>query len=234
MDFTFDITENDEDFGESKTDVLKFLKAIGVDTRFISYTPYKIYINNLRFSKFSRTKETTFKKHYPSIEVLRSSLFQKICSKSSRVLANNIKPKQKILIPKEDDSLNNLLFIIMEPYTRKYGINLTFDKDEKDIDLIAYNIILDEEVNHIFSDIFSGEGINFNRKDKKGIYPLINIPKDWLNSFLEFENLKIIKNKKDSDEVAESFMEFLSDIAPQFKDNVLKSEEYIEKNLKIK
>ncbi|MDL2246154.1 ATPase [Methanobrevibacter sp. OttesenSCG-928-K11] len=234
MDFIFDIVPENESFKESKKDILKFLKAIGVDTRFISYTSSKIYINNLRFSKFSRTKEKTFKKHYPNIEVLRSSLFQKICSKSSKVLANHIKPKQKILLPNKDDSINNLLFIIMEPYTRKYGVELSFDKNEKGIDLIAYNLILDEEVNHIFSEIFTGKGIDFNRKDKKGIYPFINIPRDWINSFLEFENLKTIKNKNDSDDVAESFMEFLSNVVPQFKDNVLKSEEFIEENLKIK
>ena len=57
MDLMFDISglaQDKEEFSTSKKDVLKFLKIIGVDTRFISYTPQKIYINNLRFSKFSR------------------------------------------------------------------------------------------------------------------------------------------------------------------------------------
>ena len=44
----------DESFTDSKKDILKFLKIIGVDSRFVSYTPSKLYINNLRFSKFSR------------------------------------------------------------------------------------------------------------------------------------------------------------------------------------
>lgn len=50
MDLMFDIsglTSDEEKFSNSKNDVLKFLKIIGVDTRFISYTPEKIYINNL-------------------------------------------------------------------------------------------------------------------------------------------------------------------------------------------
>ena len=84
MDLIFDIsglTDEKEEFTSSKKDVLKFLKIIGVDTRFISYTPEKIYINNLRFSKFSRTREKTLKKQYPEIEVVRNSLFQKITSK---------------------------------------------------------------------------------------------------------------------------------------------------------
>ncbi len=55
MDFIFDLVNVDaeDEFTHSKDDVLKFLKIIGVDTRFVSYTPKKIYINNLRFSKFS-------------------------------------------------------------------------------------------------------------------------------------------------------------------------------------
>ena len=83
MDLIFDIsglTCEEEEFGSSKRDVLKFLKMIGVDTRFISYTPDKVYINNLRFSKFSRKREATFKKQYPKIEVVRNKLFQKICA----------------------------------------------------------------------------------------------------------------------------------------------------------
>ena len=70
MDFMFDIsglTSDEEEFGSSKKDVLKYLKIIGVDTRFISYTPDKVYINNLRFSKFSRTREKTFNNQYPDI-----------------------------------------------------------------------------------------------------------------------------------------------------------------------
>lgn len=85
----------DESFTDSKKDILKFLKIIGVDSRFVSYTPSKLYINNLRFSKFSRKREKTFYHQYPQIEVVRSSLFQKICSKSSKILAN-IKPNSKI------------------------------------------------------------------------------------------------------------------------------------------
>lgn len=52
--FNFAIERDEDEFTTSKKDVLKFLKIIGVDTRFDSYTAEKIYINNLRFSKFSR------------------------------------------------------------------------------------------------------------------------------------------------------------------------------------
>ncbi len=212
-----------EEFSTSKRDVLKFLKIIGVDTRFISYTPEKIYINNLRFSKFSRKREDTFNNQYPEIEVVRSSLFQKICSKSSKVLALEIKPNSVILMPED----NFIIDVLMEPYTRKYGVKLVH---EGDYDLIVNPTILDDEVNGIFSTIFSGEGLNFTKKSNE-IYPLINVPLDWINSFLEMDGRKIIKNEN-SDELATSFMEFLEDVAPQYRENVLKASEYIEKKIR--
>lgn len=222
MDLIFDLADSNEDhFTDSKKDVLKFLKIIGVDTRFISYTPDKIYINNLRFSKFSRTREKTFYKQYPDIEVIRSSLFQKICSKSSKVLANSIKPNDVILLPKEE---NKLIEIILEPYTRKYGVKLVHEGKH---DLAVNPIILDEKVNDIFSDIFSGIGLNFTEKENE-IYPLINVEKNWIDSFLEIENKEEEKN------LASHFMKFLEDVAPQYRENVLKAYEYIEKELKTK
>ena len=169
MDLIFDIgnlANEEENFSDSKKDVLKFLKIIGVDTRFISYTPQKIYINNLRFSKFSRAREATFNKQYPKIKVVRSSLFQKICSKSSKHLSSKIKPNSRILMPED----NYMVELILEPYTRKYGVELVY---EGDYDLIVNPTVLDDEVNNIFESIFKGDGLNFNKKDNE-IYPLGN------------------------------------------------------------
>ena len=170
----FDMVSNNEEesFTDSKKDVLKFLKIIGVDSRFVSYTPSKLYINNLRFSKFSRKREKTFYHQYPQIEVVRSTLFQKICSKSSKILAN-IKPNSKILISDEDTSLNKLVEIILEPYTRKYGVKLVYSGD---YDYVVNPLIQDDEVNEIFASLFKGEGINFNKEDNE-LYPLRNIEK---------------------------------------------------------
>ena len=224
MDLIFDISkltsENDE-FSDSKKDVLKYLKIIGVDTRFISYTPKKIYINNLRFSKFSRKRQETFNHQYPNIEVVRNSLFQKICSKSAKSLAS-IKPNSKILISEK----NFILEVILEPYTRKYGVKLV---REGGYDLIANPIILDDEVNRIFSDIFSGEGLEFRKKSNE-IYPLINVPLDWINSFLEMDGQLKIENKNNN-QLSSSFMEFLEDVAPQYRENVLKASDFIESKL---
>lgn len=225
MDFMFDIsglTSNDEEFSTSKKDVLKFLKIIGVDTRFISYTPEKIYINNLRFSKFSRTREATFNKQYSEIEVVRNKLFQKICSKSSKVLSDEIKPNSRILMPED----NFIIELIMEPYTRKYGVELIY---EGEYDLKVNPLVLDDEVNNIFEGIFSGEGLNITKRDDE-IFPLINVSFDWINSFLEMDGQDILE-KQNKNELANSFSEFLDDVAPQYRENVLKASEYIEAKL---
>ncbi|MDO5832039.1 ATPase [Methanobrevibacter sp.] len=225
MDLMFDVSgfNNDkEEFSNSKKDVLKFLKIIGVDTRFISYTPQKIYINNLRFSKFSRTREATFMKQYPEIEVVRNKLFQKICSKSSKHLALEIKPNSSVLMPKD----NFIVELLMEPYTRKYGVKLVY---EGEYDLKVNPLILDDQVNDIFEGIFSGNGLNYS-KNPDEIYPLINVPLDWINSFLEMDGKDIFENKN-KNELANSFSEFLEDVAPQYRENVVKAAEFIENKL---
>ena len=225
MDLMFDVSglnEEKEEFSNSKKDVLKFLKIIGVDSLFVSYTPEKIYINNLRFSKFSRKRQATFNKQYPEIEVVRSSLFQKICSKSSKHLALEIQPNSVVLMPKD----NFIVELIMEPYTRKYGAKLVYDGD---YDLLVNPLILNDQVNDIFEGIFNGEGLNF-KMDSNEIYPLINVPLEWINSFLEMDGQKLIENKN-KNELATSFSEFLEDVTPQYKENVVKAAEFIEKKL---
>ncbi len=217
----FDISglaSEEDKFSSSKKDVLKYLKIIGVDTRFISYTPKKIYINNLRFSKFSRTREATFNKQYGEIEVVRNKLFQKICAKSSKVLSLEIKPNSRILMPED----NFIIELLLEPYTRKYGVELVY---EGEYDLKVNPIILDDQVNNIFEGIFNGEGLNYNQ-DENEIYPLINVSLDWINSFLKMDNQEIIE-KQNKNELANSFSEFLDDVAPQYKENVLSASEYI-------
>lgn len=215
-------TAEEDKFSTSKKDVLKFLKIIGVDTRFISYTPQKIYINNLRFSKFSRTREATFNKQYPEIEIVRNKLFQKICSKSSKVLSLEIEPNSRILMPED----NFIIELIMEPYTRKYGVNLVY---EGEYDYKVNPLILDDEVNNIFEGIFKGEGLNYTRRDNE-IYPLINVSFDWINSFLQMDGQDIME-RENNDDLANSFSEFLEDVAPQYRENVVKAAEYIEKKL---
>ncbi|WP_295610498.1 ATPase [uncultured Methanobrevibacter sp.] len=225
MDLMFDISglaSDEDEFSNSKKDVLKFLKIIGVDTRFISYTPQKIYINSLRFSKFSRTRQKTFNKQYPEIEVVRNKLFQKICSKSARNLTLEIKPNSTVLMPED----NFICELLMEPYTRKYGVKLVY---EGDYDLKVNPLILDDKVNTIFEGIFAGEGLNLIDTENE-IYPLANVSLDWINSFLKMDGQNLIEGEN-KDDLANSFSEFLEDVAPQFRENVISASEFInEKN----
>jgi hypothetical protein len=228
MDLMFDISglaSEEEKFSTSKKDVLKYLKIIGVDTRFISYTPQKIYINSLRFSKFSRAREKTFYKQYPDIEIVRNSLFQKICSRSAKLLTLEIKPNSTILMPEN----NFLCELLLEPYTRKYGVKLVY---EGDYDLKVNPLILDDKVNSIFEGIFNGEGLNLVN-DENEIYPLANVSLEWINSFLEMDGQELIEKENDND-LANSFSEFLEDVAPQFRENVVSASEFIEIKLKNK
>ena len=221
MDLMFNmaaLAPQEEEFNSSKKDVLKYLKIIGVDTRYISYTPEKIYINNLRFSKFSRKRQATFNRQYPEIEVVRNKLFQKICSKSARHLALEAKPNSRILMPED----NYLVELLMEPYTRKYGVGLVYDGE---YDLRVNPIILDDEVNNIFEGLFNGEGLNYDKRDDE-IYPLVNVSLDWINSFLEMDGQELL-DCENKNELALSFSEFLEDVAPQYKENVLNASEFV-------
>ncbi|WP_405290721.1 ATPase [Methanobrevibacter sp.] len=226
MDLMFDISglaSDEDEFSTSKKDVLKFLKIIGVDTRFISYTPQKIYINSLRFSRFSRTREQTFNKQYPEIKVVRNTLFQKICSKSAKNLTLEIKPNSTILVPED----NFICELLLEPYTRKYGVKLVY---EGEYDLKVNPLILDDKVNTIFEGIFAGEGLNLIDSENE-IYPLANVSLDWINSFLEMDGQELIEGEN-KDDLAILFSEFLEDVAPQFRENVVSASEFIDKKNK--
>ena len=248
----FVLRDDEKQLSNSKKDVLKFLKQIGVDSRFVSYIDdngeVKLYIENLRFSKFSRKRTETFNKHYPNIEVVRSSLFQKISTRASKTLAESLNPKETILIPKLDNEYNKFLYILIEPYSRKYGIDfIEYDEnvDFDNIDSIISPLNLNQEVNHILNDIFDGKGIDWEKKLKdtymeynirekydyiRVVFPLINVPEEWINDFLGIETE--YKIDYDNQDIGESFMGFLSEVNPQFKENVLAASSFLETHQK--
>lgn len=265
-----------------KKEVLKLLKIIGIDTRFISYSENAIFINDQRFSKFSKKRQEIFKKYYPEMDIISSGSFQKICIRASKVLSEEVSPKDKILLLKSENDVDELLKIVLEPYSRKYGVSIiesnirSLDVDyianndielniDEDINLIAISLTLDEKVEDILSNIFSGNGIGdiSTKKNKrfKFIYPFINISNNLIDSFnkkiqedfinsrnnndSKFKNNCVnnnnknnktenYENKNESSIIAESFMEFLEDIIPQYKENLLKSTIFIENELNNK
>ena len=219
--FDLNIPEEKEEYKNSKSDILRFLKDIGVDTRYVSIWENKIYINNLRFSKFSKRRQNNFELKFKSQKVIRSSLFQEIATNASRELSKTIKPKMKILIKKD---VNPLINILLEPYTRKYGVKLVLDENEE-YDVIASKLTLDMKIHLICNNIFKGTGINYPVFDKNFIYPLIKVTNKQINDFL---GGKILEEKYN--DISGEFIEFLDETVTQYKFNILKSVEYLEEN----
>ena len=82
-------------------DVTRFLSRIGVDTRFLSIFEGNIYINNQRFSRFTSKRQELFTKNFSNFTIHKSKVFQKICTRASRVLSKTLKPGEKIFIPEK-------------------------------------------------------------------------------------------------------------------------------------
>lgn len=211
-------------------EVAKSLQKIGVDTRFVSITGKNVLINNLKFSRFSRKKEELFKKDFPKMDVIRSKIFQKICMRASRNLAHCLRPKEKIFLIKNSNPLNYALYVILEPYQRKYGIELIFgdsipESRDLNIDLIAMPITLDDETENILNLMLDGKKIELisskeHYNNIKLIYPLINIPKSWIHSWMGIE----LDNKSDQNyESTEDLLKFLETIIPDVRENLVKS-----------
>jgi hypothetical protein len=223
---------------EPNREIVKFLQIIGVDTRFVSILGGHIFVNNQRFSKFSNKRQETFIRKFPDYSINRSKIFQKICTRASRVLANALKPGEKIFIYNNDECSKFILDVIMEPYTRKYGIKLvhgsTIDDALKfDVDSIVTPLTLDNEVESILGNILNGEKIEvYNLKNRydpendfKLIYPLLNIPRSWIGLWLG--KLGYEYNYTVNDSYAVDLMEFFEGFIPDVRENMLKSALYL-------
>ena len=183
--------------------IIKTLNKIGVDTRFISLYENTIYINNLKFSKFSRKKEEEFHEKYPQIRVIRSKLFQKICIKVSRTVKNQIKPRQTLYI-KNDGTLENLLLnIVLEPYKRKYGIKITHKQEEN-----AKQIT--------------------DKKDNNQIYPLAHVSHHWITDWAKTNQIQYIQSKKYEETVSTEIINFLEKHIPNVQESIKQSVNYLD------
>ncbi len=223
---------------EPNKEIVKFLQIIGVDTRFVSILGGHIFVNNQRFSRFSNKRQETFIRKFPDYSINRSKIFQKICTRASRVLANALKPGEKIFIYNNDECSKFILDVIMEPYTRKYGIKLVHgsiidDAVEFDVDSIVSSLTLDNEVESILGNILNGEKIEVynlkNRYDPENdfnvIYPLLNIPRSWIDLWLG--KLGYEYNYTVNDSYAVDLMEFFEGFIPDVRENMLKSALYL-------
>ena len=205
-------------------DVVRFLSDIGVDTRFVSVMEDAVLINNLRFSRFSRRREELFKKHYPNIKVVRSKIFQMICSRVSRVLSAELEPRQRIFVKRGDDPLSYTLYAVLEPYTRKYGVSLVSGPE---FDFIASPLTLDHIIAYAIERMINGKLIiGPPREDHRGklLYPLSRVPVAWIERWLGVGPIRV-----PGDNVVEEFLGFFEEVFPQFRENMLKSLDYIQR-----
>jgi len=217
---------------------VQFLEDIGVDTRFLSISDGIIYINNLKFSKFSRKREDTFKKRFPDFMVVRSKIFQKICLRASRNLAHCIHPKKKVFLVKSSNYRDFALSVILEPYKRKYGIQIIYGDDMDDAkdlnaDFIALPLTLDDEVENIVNMMLDGKMVELLSSKKehhhiKLVYPLVNVPRSWICSWLQIEDTNCATTKNSM--YSKALLEFLERFIPNVRENMLKSCLFVSKD----
>ncbi len=216
-------------------EILQFLHSIGVDNRFISQWNNFLFINNLKFSRFSRKKEELFKAKFPQWDVIRSKVFQKMCIRASRVLSKSITPRETIFITNDKSCANLTLYVILESYTRKYGIKIISGEEdilEYKLDCVASPLTLDGEVENIIEQMFHGEKIDISSsktkfEDIKIIYPLINIPESWIESWIQKNILSCINSPENR--VSQDLLEFLEEFIPNIRENMLKSAMFVSK-----
>jgi hypothetical protein len=217
------------------TEAAEFLHKIGVDTRFVSILDEYVFINNLKFSRFSRRKEELFLRKFPYYKVIRSKLFQKICTRASRVLKNVIQPRDKIFLLKDQNCFNFTLYAVLESYTRKYGIELILggcleDATGSGADSIALPITLDDEAESIVELMLNGAKIKPLSFDEefgilKVICPIVNVPRPWIISWLEKYCLECTYENKSS--FSKDLIHFLEEFIPDVKENMLKSAKFV-------
>ncbi|MBE6485792.1 MAG: hypothetical protein E7Z85_02990 [Methanosphaera stadtmanae] len=211
---------------EEKT-IIKSLNKLGVDTRFISLYNNDIYINNLKFSKFSRKKEDDFRKQYPDMEVVRSKLFQKICIKVSRTVKNQIKPQSELYIENNDSLENILLYIVLEPYKRKYGIKIVDQKSE--YTTVVSNCCQDDFCMNYLNLMTKGEKIE-NNLQKNTIYPLKHVKYQWMLDWMDSSNITYSSKRDIKRTTSNEIIDFLEKHIPNVQESIIQSVNYLEEN----
>lgn len=228
-----------------KQDVVRSLQKNGVETRFVSIVDDRVYVNNLKLSRFSRKKEEIFLEEFPNFEVRRSKIFQKICSRASRVLKNTLSPHDRIVLSNPSNCTNMALCTVLEPYTRKYGVELLIQNDdvgrwnelklqekklELNMDSMALPITLDGEVEHILETMLHGDKLellssHLSKNGLKMVYPLINVPVSWIEKWVEIEGLSCVLEENKG--LPAEILEFLEGFIPDVREKMMSSALYL-------
>jgi len=101
---------------------------------------------------------------------------------------------------------------------------------------VALPLTLDGEVEHILELMLEGEKLELlsSQTAKEGmklIYPLINVPTSWIESWIEIEGLKCCFEHEDG--LPREMLEFLEGFIPDVREKMMRSAFYIsQENLK--
>ena len=205
--------------------IIKSLNKLKVDTRFVSLYDNCIYINNLKFSKFSRQKEEYFHEEYPEIRVIRSKIFQKICTKVSRTVKTQIKPKMTLCILDNGILENILLYILLEPYKRKYGVKIIAQQTSDS--MLVNPTCLDDFVSQYINLMLEGCKITEELNENE-IYPLKHVSSQLIFDWAENNNIKYEKTYYKKDERTEEIIEFLEKHIPNVQESINQSVNYLD------
>lgn len=206
--------------------IVKSLNKLGVDTRFISLYKNNIYINNLKFSKFSRKKEEEFNREFPEIKIIRSKLFQKICIKISRTVKNQIKPRNVYYIENDCSLENILLYIVLEPYKRKYGIKIV-DTPNKETISVKKNCLDDFTLNYM-DLMINGEKIE-DKLENNTIYPLMHVPHEWMVDWIKTTDIQYTHYNEYEENIKTEIINFLEKHIPNVQESIKQSVNYLNK-----
>jgi hypothetical protein len=219
-------------------ELARFLQKIGVDSRFVSILDNMIVVNNLRYSRFSRTRQDIFCHKFPEIKVIRSKLFQRIATRASRNLKVGLGPRDKVAYIRDDGCASLTLHAVLEPYTRKYGIKIieisSWDElADEDVDKVALEWDLDYEVEALLEKMLNGDKISLESgKTSYGeyelIYPLVNIPREWINSWTDSEDISCTEDV--SRGMAADMVQFLSGFIPDVREKMYRSALFLMEN----
>jgi hypothetical protein len=219
-------------------EIARYLQKIGVDSRFVSILDDVVVVNNLRYSRFSRAREELFHHKFPEIRVSRSKVFQRIATRASRNLKAELSPKDKVALIMGKDCASLALYAVLEPYTRKYGIKIIKagsweELDNWDVDKVALSFDLDYEVEALLEKMLNGGRMRLEsgRTSSEGyelIYPLINVPRDWVSTWTGSENILCTENV--SEGTPAEMVHFLSSFIPDVREKMYRSALFLKEN----
>jgi hypothetical protein len=212
-------------------EIARFLQKIGVDSRFVSILDNWVVVNNLRYSRFSRARQELLCHKFPELTVIRSKMFQRIATRASRNLKAELKPHDKVAYFRDDSCASLTQHAVLEPYTRKYGIKIigisSWDEvAAEDVDKVTQPWDLDYEVESLLEKMLNGEKISLESGVRSGdgyelIYPLINIPRAWIQSWTDSEDIPC--RECGSEEIPLDMVDFLSCFIPDVREKMYRS-----------